>query len=51
MSYYGPVLVVTAIILLSEIVMGRHRGIYGRNDVLVLGLASRFVRQTTLSRT
>ncbi|KEQ54389.1 sterol desaturase family protein [Sphingobium chlorophenolicum] len=40
MSYYGPVLAVTAIILLTEIVMGRHRGIYRREDIWVIGLCA-----------
>ncbi len=40
MAYYGPILAVTAIILLCEIVMGRHRGIYGRNEFLVIGLCA-----------
>lgn len=40
MSYYGPVLAVTALVLLVEIVMGRHRGIYNRNEWLVLGLCA-----------
>ena len=40
MSYYGPVLAVTAIILLTEILTGRHRGIYRRDDLLVIGLCA-----------
>lgn len=40
MAYYGPVLAVTVLILLCEIAMGRHRGIYGRGDALVIGLAA-----------
>ena len=40
MSYYGPVLAVTAVILLTEILMGRHRGIYRRDDILVIGLCA-----------
>ena len=40
MSYYGPVLAVTAIILLTEILTGRHRGIYRRDDILVIGLCA-----------
>lgn len=37
MAYYGPVLAVTALILLAEIVAGRHRGIYRRSDWIVIG--------------
>ena len=40
MSYYAPVLAVTAIVLLTEILMGRHRGIYSRREWLVLGLCA-----------
>ncbi|WP_336971919.1 sterol desaturase family protein [Sphingobium aromaticiconvertens] len=40
MSYYGPILTVTVLILLLEIAMGRHRGIYRKSDALVIGLAA-----------
>jgi len=36
-QYYGPVLAVTAFILLAEIVCGRHRSVYGRSDWVVIG--------------
>lgn len=38
MSYLLPMLAVTALILLIEIVCGRHRGIYRKEDWLVIGL-------------
>ena len=37
-SYLGPVLLITAAILLIEIACGRHRGIYRKEDWLVIGL-------------
>ena len=37
-GYLGPVLAVTLIVLLTEIAMGRHRGIYRKQDWLVIGL-------------
>ena len=37
-SYLGPILVVTLGILLLEIALGRHRGIYRKEDWLVIGL-------------
>ena len=37
-SYLGPIIVVTLAILLLEIACGRHRGIYRKEDWLVIGL-------------
>lgn len=48
MSFYGPMLAVTALILVLEIIKGRHRGVYGKSDALVIGLCA--VLNPTASR-
>ena len=38
MSYLAPMLAVSFLILLVEILCGRHKGIYRKQDWLVIGL-------------
>ena len=40
MPHYGFVLAATAAILLAELALGRHKGVYGRGDYLVIGLCA-----------